>query len=223
MSKGAITSLLDAGADAFSNLYDVIITPPNILKDLYGAIAGSVDTVDGQNKLTVRALDFTPVTLDAGVHQIHYKSISIPVLTAKLENERRFTLTFRESSNYGLLKFFKEWKYLYVNPEQGITPFGAIGDSTALGPGAAAIANEDTDYFGSIKVAAYRPITASTSAATDTSTQLLDIDRSAALWSYSRVMAYKVNPPSFTREASNALTFSVDFLYAGYSEDIALI
>lgn len=221
-TSNTITTLLNAGFDAFTNLYDVVITPPLYIKSKFVTLfANEERTVDS---LSVRAMDFTPVTQDVGSSQVHYKTAFMTVPNAKFETDRRFTLSFRETDQYGLLKFFQEWKNLYVNPSAATLSFGGIAD-TALG-GTGSSGTGDENFYGKIEI---RGLTSKIGDSSQTANvsgvvsgpadrQTRNISEAGKKWIYSRCSAIKITPPNYTKESSSAATFSVDFYYGAYTD-----
>lgn len=187
-----ITALINSGMDAFANLYDVYVMTPEGLTDDY----------DG-SKFSIRATDFTPPELTFGTTSVDYKIIQITRPNSTIDGERKFQITFRMDANYALYKALLNWKKKFVDPTgEGSMNFGSLsgGDTT----------NElvDADY-GTVYVDAYKASTNSGAIAPATS-------YGAVRWTFSHVLCTKVGTPTFTRDGSDAVMVTAEFIFGTY-------
>lgn len=212
---GPITALLDSGFDAFTNLYDVIITPPTKVTDA-GAPGAGFEAAAGQNSLAVRAQDFTPVTLDVNTYQVHYKTTALTRPGAKFEGERKFTLTFRVDASYKLLDLFLAWKHIYADPSnETLINYGALGETAEI------TGENNAANYGVIKVSGFTSQIGQASidaSAIPAGTPPANASVIAATWEYHQCMVTKVTPPAYSREGSNPATFQVEFVFGKMSE-----
>jgi hypothetical protein len=190
-----ISTLINAGHDAFANLYDVKISLPNKLAT--GTIAGLVDTTfqqgnTAQTKILTRVGNFQPPESSLGEYQTYYQSGSITRQNAKIALTRTITIPFRIDDSYDLYKILKAWQGLYLGPNQA--------DYRLPKP------IEDADYFGLIEVDGYK----STMSTTDPVTGELI---TSAKWVFDKVMCTDVAEPQFGRDAANPVEVSATFLY----------
>lgn len=89
-SSSYISDLLNAGNDAFSNLYEVVLTPN-----------GGFENAEDGTTFTMRCKDFTPPSLSGGdPYRVHYITAFVDWPSAKVSVTRTFDLTFRVDSNY---------------------------------------------------------------------------------------------------------------------------
>lgn len=93
-SSNYISDLLNAGNDAFSNLYEVTFA----LSDDYK------DVIDSTT-FTMRCKDFTPPSVSGGdTYRVRYVTAFVDWPSAKVNVTRTFDLTFRVDSNYETYK-----------------------------------------------------------------------------------------------------------------------
>lgn len=192
---GSVTSIISSGFDAFTNLYDVIITWP-------GGGGGRPDT-----SVTVRALDFQPPELNRGQYESHYKIASVPRLNAKIEGAREINLTFRVDAAYNLHQNFLAWKHMWTYPSGD----GNLAFQTSA---SAADGLTSTSGYGKVEVRVY--------VATTDATGILDpLDSNSAVaerWIFYDVICTKAGSPSLSREGSNAVTINPTFIFGRYEE-----
>lgn len=93
-SSNYISDLLNAGNDAFSNLYEVTFALSDDFKDI-------VDSTT----FTMRCKDFTPPGISGGdTYRVRYVTAFVDWPSAKVNVTRTFDLTFRVDSNYETYK-----------------------------------------------------------------------------------------------------------------------
>lgn len=186
MADNNIQLLVNSGFDAFSNLYDVEISPPSIL--------GGVDP-NIQNTYKVRALDFKPVNLTLGEYKAHYKTVDLTRLNAQFTGEREFSIRFRVDANWRLYALAKKWKALYSKISTDEVYLGTLSDKAVSDP---------NQVYGYIKVYGYKSATGLSSTGSKDD-QLY--------WEYKQVMLYDVVEPQFTRATSNPVDIECKFLF----------
>jgi hypothetical protein len=95
MSSGrAVTALLDSGADAYQNMYDIAIKFP---------------WADGETITTVRCEGFENPEMGTATDDRTYHGVTIQVPKPEQEYERKFSLTFRMDASYNLYGNFVTW------------------------------------------------------------------------------------------------------------------
>ena len=93
-SSNYISDLLNAGNDAFSNLYEVTFALSDDYKDI-------IDSTT----FTMRCKDFTPPSVSGGdTYRVRYVTALVDWPSAKVNVTRTFDLTFRVDSNYETYK-----------------------------------------------------------------------------------------------------------------------
>jgi hypothetical protein len=101
LSDNHISTLLALGADAMSNMYDVKITLPTDLQELYSRTV---------TEMTFRAKGFTPPQLNPKVYDVQYKTVTVKRPATKIEGERSFEIEFRLDAYYNIYKVLAAWK-----------------------------------------------------------------------------------------------------------------
>lgn len=92
-----IATLISAGADAMTNMFEVLFTPP-------GSIAGE--------NLRVRTKGFTPPSPTQSSYDVHWKTISIKKPATKIELDRVLDFEIRIDANYDVYKALLAWQAL---------------------------------------------------------------------------------------------------------------
>lgn len=107
-SKTYVTDLLNAGNDAFSNLYEVVLSFQN----------GFADEADGQT-FSMRCTGFTPPESSGGdTYRVNYVTAFVDWPTAKVNVTRNFDLEFRVDHNYKAYKKLHELSKGNFNPNE---------------------------------------------------------------------------------------------------------
>lgn len=196
---GNITALVDSGADAFTNLYDVEITWPTTV------VAGG--TAD--SKTSVRIGNFTPPEGISETYDISYHSGKITRLKPMITLERKITLEFRVPASFDLYNNLMKWKHLWVTANtEGDLTFGSYAKDistlgfSAINTGSIVVKAMDAGVTGS-------EIVASTYTGNYTP---------PAIWEFTDVIPLKVGTPSFTREGSDAIKITTEFLFLRMKE-----
>jgi len=198
--SGQITALLNAGMDAFTNLWDINITFPDNVNLKF-------DTQEG-NGYSVRANGFTPPELSATTTQVDYKGIQLTKLTPKIQGERTFQIEFRMDSNYQLYYDLLQWKHIWVDPSgEGNIQAGAMGDNLNSNISV----TSDTAHYGHIWVKAYTAQT-SIDGFSDNTTPATS-SAVGAVWGFYDVICTKVGSPAFQRANSDFITVQSEFIF----------
>ena len=138
-----VSTLINSGLDAFTNLYDISFTLP---QSLTARLSGKVDIGESQivDLLKIRVGDFNPPQPKIAQYTTDYKTVQIIRLAPMLEFDRKFDLVFRVDSNYYAYHVLKAWSLLYHDMLQG---------------GINLPAGTEKDLLGKIVVDAYAPNT----------------------------------------------------------------
>jgi len=196
---GTLTTLLSSGMDAFTNLWDVLITfPTNIQSNL------KLGNATNAGAYSVRAIGFQPPELSAMTYQVDYKAISLTRPQAKFEGERSFTLEFRLDADYNLLYDLLSWKHIFFDPSgEANMQFGGLSKSNVT---------TDKANYGQIQVFGY-----------DSSIDLSSFsDASGAnkqiSWTFMDVACMKVGTPNYQRASTDAVTVTTNFIFGRHYE-----
>jgi hypothetical protein len=96
-----VATLINLGADAMSNMYDVRITLPEDIQNIYQSLS---------DELVLRAKGFTPPKFNVKTYKVPYKTIEIDRPATKIEGERSFEIEFRLDASYKVYEMLKLWK-----------------------------------------------------------------------------------------------------------------
>lgn len=98
LSETHITTLLSAGADAMSNMYEVeFIPPPGVYSDQGPA-------------LKIRTKAFTPPAPKQKDYDVHWKTVSAKRPATKIELDRTLEFEIRVDAFYNVYKCLLEWE-----------------------------------------------------------------------------------------------------------------
>ena len=196
-----IKTLINAGLDAFVNLYDVFITLPTKLEEI--TIPGISDNGEAfQNKLITRIGNFQPPDSSLGEYPVYYQAGSIVRQNSKIALNRVISLPFRIDSTYNIYKILKAWQRLYLGPNQADV---RLPEST------------DADYFGKIEIKGYN-------SKIDNEDPINGEFQTKTVWTFQNVVCLDVSEPQFGRDSSNPVEISGTFLFywlvpPSYTED----
>ena len=184
-----VTELLGAGADAMTNMYEVVFTLPSVLKSYE----------DAAGKLRIRADAFTPPNDEQQSYEVHWKTVSVTRPAAKINLDRSFQISFRLDANYDIYKALVAWKKL--------TSSGALG-----------YASQDLNgKTGSIFVKAFsdaaNKITDTASISGDPA-----YSGDTIKWSYKDVWIPSISNPDFSNESSEPAKITVTFRFGTFED-----
>jgi hypothetical protein len=203
--SGEITLLMNAGIDAFTNLYDIKITLPGAISyPQYGNASGY--------NYSVRAMGFQPPELSLMTYNSDYKAVQLTKQAPKLQGERTFTIEFRQDTAYNLYGDLMNWKHIWADPsgEVNVQP-GSLSDN-----GTNAVTSDRTNY-GTIVVVAYN-VSTPLDGYTDPSSVTLNNSTLGAQWIFFDVICSKVGTPNFQRSGADAVTTTAEFIFGRYVE-----
>ena len=198
--SGSIQVLMDAGIDAYSNLYDIQLQFPSICNNL--SYPPSSDTVG--NSYSVRAMSFQPPELSLGEYQTSYKGVQMTRPTPKITGERIFKIQFRMDSNYYLYKDLLKWKHIWVDPSgEANIQVGGLADTTG-----------NDEKYGTVLVSGYN----ATTSVGDYSNFTPELTNVRATFTFYQVICNKVGTPNYQRSASDAVTIDAEFIFGRMQE-----
>lgn len=192
--KTHITELLGAGADAMTNMYEVIFNMPT-------GTAVSVDATQTA-KLRIRADAFNPPADSQQTYEVHWKTVALTRPASKIIMDRVFTITFRVDANYDLYRTLLKWK--------GLTSAGSVG-----------YASQDMSALGSVTVSALastinnpKMVAAKTSEAPDTKGA-----GNVILWKYHDVWIETITNPEFSTESAEPAKVTATFRFGSFEDE----
>lgn len=111
MADTYISTLIQSGADAMKNLYEVSFTLPTALSNQYS---------NEVPYMKIRTAGFDPPAASLATYENHYKTISVTVPSSKITLDRSFTLTIRVDAYYKVYKMLKAWEALKMKAYDGL-------------------------------------------------------------------------------------------------------
>lgn len=191
-SNKFIQALVNSGADAFNNMYDVVITAPGAAEP-------------GQT-MTVRASGFQVPDAATDEYEISYHGNKISKPKPNQVFDRKFSLEFRMDAAFSIHDFFLKWESYVVNPTTG----GVANVAPALGK--VVVRTINTPFVASGSTNSIIDYTGDDGTISQNKTRE---------WTFEDVWVQKVGQPQFTTEGSDVLKFTVDFRcgnvgYPGY-------
>lgn len=241
LSSNQVSSLLNLGADAMDNMFDVTIEPPTGITSFAETETDSFEFGSPQFKhdITIRAAGFKPPEFNIKTYKVAYKTIDVDRPATKIEGERQFEMSFRLDANYAAYRFLGAWKAMLMNASTGYATnalFGGgeseiQGDSSFL-----STAGNINSLFGIVRVAALgRPIhmvegspfdahgvTAGkfenggnmvTVAGKPTNGQL-------AKWEFTEVWISNLSAPEYKTDGGDPITINATFKFGNFKDPI---
>lgn len=164
LSSNNVASLLNLGADAMDNMFDVTIEPPAGLTTFDGASLDSItfDSAQFKHDITIRANGFKPPEFNVKTYKVGYKTVEVDRPATKIEGDRQFEMSFRIDANYMAYRFLGAWRALIMNASTGYATnalYGGTGNAIGGDSELFSTAGGLNTVFGSVRVAALsRPI-----------------------------------------------------------------
>ncbi len=185
--NNALTALIEAGADAQSNMYDV-----------------ELEFADWN--ATVRADGFEIPTIEAPTYSNKYHGVSYDRVKTEQNFERKFSMTFRMDAKYGLYQSFTSLLAWHVDPNTGgvananIDKVGTVTVRTINSAIVAAGTSEGSEYSAS-----------GVDTVTSSSSQGIKDGSGVLTWKFKGCFVTKVGMPSYKTDGADNITFAVDF------------
>ena len=190
-----ITSIVQAGVDAFSNLYEVKIYGPTFTPQ--GVPTAYIPTAPLIAEARIQ--DFTPPEPSVEPYDVSYMMVKVTKLKPKIKVEKKLSIPIRVDKNYEFYTKLVEWKKYFANleGEGGWKEAGPENDQ----------ASPTGIALGKIEVSAFKS----------------DINNSTAVakWIFEDVICSQVGQPSYSREGSNPVTITAEFIFTRMREVIA--
>lgn len=197
---GNITSLIQSGADSFTNLWDVVMTFPTTPKT---GVTGQATSAT-LSSYSIRCSGFTAPVGKIATYEKNYKGFSITAPGSDIQLDRQFDLTFRVDANYQLYADLLNWRSAVFDPNgDGQISFGgALSNSTPA-----------TVKSGTIKVRGFN---------SDSGILLSDIadptySSFGQQWTFNQCTCISVRAPKYTRENGRAVEVTAKFLFGDFA------
>jgi hypothetical protein len=111
-----VSALLEIGADAMDNMFDVHIHLPQAVLD---ATRYYIDGKTQEHTMSLRCLGFTPPKFTLKTYDSSYKTMRVKRPAGKIEGERFFQLQFRLDAYYSVYRTFLAWRSAHLQPSTG--------------------------------------------------------------------------------------------------------
>lgn len=180
-----IQALINSGADAFNNMYDVYITAPG--------------AAEAAEPMTVRASQFQIPEAAPDEYDVSYHGNKVTKPKPNQVFDRKFSLEFRMDAAYGLHDFFLQWQSYVVNPSTG----GTANVAPALGTVKVRALTTPFIASGSTQ----------NSILEKTSEEDGRITKEERQWTFEDVWVAKVGQPTYSTEGSDVVKFTVEFRF----------
>lgn len=184
--NNALTALIEAGADAQSNMYDI-----------------ELEFADWN--ATVRAGGFTIPEIEAQTYTNRYHGVGYDRVKTDQTFERKFSIDFRMDAKYGLYQAFTSLLAWHVDPNTGgvananIDKVGTVTVKT-IGSAIVAAGNSDGQAYNTAGVEQY------------SKDPKMGINAEQEIvWKFKGVFVTKVSQPQFKTDSADNITFTVDF------------
>jgi|LAHS01.1.fsa_nt_gb hypothetical protein len=186
-----IQALVNSGADAMKNMYDVYITLP-------GASEAQM--------LTVRAEGFKVPEMGTEPYEVKYHGTTYKKPKSEMTFDRQFELTFRMDAYYNLLGEFSQWHSMVVDAISGgvSNVAAALGKVKVCSLGSPFIASASNNDYG---ISKWRD------SDTGTLKENSDSGKESVVWRFYDVWVSKVAQPEFSTDSAEAMKFTVTFQF----------
>lgn len=198
MNNRNIQALINSGADATKNMYDVLHKWP------------WTDGYDGGVSVRQKGVQIPESSTET--YDVSYQGVTMKRAATKVNMDRVFDITYRLDAAYAEYGKFVKWHSYTSNPvtgQVGNTPL-AIGAVKIVAPKGHYNAY---DLWNDAKVEDR-----------DKKMAMVDTDNSGdsgyVLWEFDNVWVYKVTQPAFSPDGGDALEFTVSYAFgdADYPE-----
>jgi hypothetical protein len=206
MKSSAIQALVDCGADAMDNMFDVVINlPSEVIKAAKETIFSFSDAEIEERCLGVRADGFEPPKLSGKTMTVDYKTLTIEKPAGKIAGQRQFSITFRLDAAIHAYMLMKTWESFSCSPEFGFAAPAALSGDTG-------------QYFGTIDVNALATYLRNPKDSTYKYENVDGTFKSTATysWKFQQVWVSEVSEPKFKTGGGDALYVTAKFNFIGY-------
>ena len=244
LSSNNVATLLNLGADAMDNMFDVTIEPPAGITTFEGAEMDAFEfgSARFKNDITIRAEGFKPPEFNIKTYKVGYKAIEVDRPATKIEGERQFEMTFRLDANYMAYRFLGAWRALIMNASTGYATNALFGTD---GSGLSGVSGDRdllsgvqgiNSVFGAVRVAALtRPIHMMEGSPFEahgvTSGKFEDgglsvvsplkpTDKQLAKWEFTEVWITNLTTPDYKTNGGDPLSITATFKFGNFKDPI---
>jgi hypothetical protein len=190
---GTITSLIQSGADSFTNLWDVVITVPSFKP-----------STTSSNNYSIRCSGFTAPVGKIATYEKNYKGFSITAPGSDIQLDRQFDLTFRVDASYQLYADLLNWRSAVFDPN---------GDGEISFGGALSNSTTPAVRSGTIIVRGFT---------SDSGILLSGVadpahNQYGQQWTFNQCTCISVRAPKYTRENGRAVEVTAKFLFGDFA------
>lgn len=186
IGQTAVSTLVNAGADAMTNLFEYRFSLPT----------GIVSNADD---LRIRAGGFTPPAPSITKYPVHWRTVSVERPATKINLTRNFQVAFRVDANYSVYRALQLWHQR--------TTVGSVGfASTDL----------SAVNTGIIEVVALDRTVNRVSEQANDANMSLQLGRSSMRWEFRDCWIETIALSPYTQESATAQIATVTFNYGTY-------
>lgn len=195
-----VNTLISAGADAMTNMFEVHFTLPSGLFTPVPPQAGiASQRVSGESMATslmVRTDGFTPPTPSQVTYTNHWKTVSVDRPATKINLDRTFSITFRVDAYYSVYKTLLRWQSKTMQVSDGFA-------SNSLA----------STNLGTVEVKAAEGLVDS----------LSDVDDNTALstetsWKFEDAWIESITPPTYGTSSADPAKVTAKFRFGKYTD-----
>lgn len=241
LSSNQVSSLLNLGADAMNNMFDVTIEPPAGITSFGETSVDAFEFGSDQFKhdITIRAAGFKPPEFNIKTYKVGYKTVEVDRPATKIEGDRQFEMTFRLDANYSAYRFLGAWRAMLMNASTGYATNALFGDPTSEIQGDASFlttAGNLNSLFGVVRVAALsRPIHmvegspfdahGVTAGKFEDGSNLVSVagkptESQLAKWEFTEVWISNLGVPEYVTDGGDPITVSATFKFGNFKDPI---
>ncbi len=245
-----ITALLQLGADAMSNMYDVTFTAiPAIIKDKLGSsdatppatgtnvsvpdtASSSTASVEGptpiqSHQLTLRANGFEPPKFNIKKYDIRYKTVGLRRPSTRIEGDRSFKITFRVDAYYNIYRMLALWRSVLMEPATGYATNALWGAGSGDDLAVASADTKLNSLFGQVSIVALaRPIYMKKNAGFVAEQggvnqgYITGISNDFATWEFDQVWISDLEEPKYKTGEGDLITITATFEFGEYRDPV---
>jgi hypothetical protein len=188
LTNSHISTLIGAGADAMSNMFEVTFSPP-------GSPAGIDDD------MRIRVKSFTPPAPTHATYDVHWKTVSRKMPAAKIELDREVEFEIRIDAYYAVYKRLLQWQALTAIPAHGYA-----SNSVPTG-GSITVSALSTPIVG-----------ADSAGAEDNNGLVQTARQNGMQWVFEDAWITNITPPAYNADESSPVSVTVKFAYGKYKD-----
>ena len=191
-----LSSLINAGADAMTNLFYVKFS------------GGLVDEI--APSLIVRLSDISLPTATQETFTINYMTTSLDVPKADISIDKKLDITFRLDSNYEL--------YQYLLKQQALTSIPNLGYASNIAPDEPLLSSTNPNKDSGLEIKLYSMKTEVKAGNQESPQEDNTTPNYQLMYTFKYCWISEITPPSYSYSNSDALTVKASFYFYEYSD-----